>query len=546
MAGMVGEFGSNRRVAFEPAAEMMARRGQISTFIDRPQFRLLFVGSPQTGLHAAKNTIAAICGSPHTATGEKLTAHRLVLEYERTGTIEPARIRGHFSLVLADLRKQTVVLCRDALAVTPLHTIDMGQDVVFSTEYKAILDASGHDRGLDFAAIDYFLRTGWTPAGRTFFSAVKPLAPGQVSLFSVGGVRARVDVPHWRLPAGVGRPMETSQLSNALERSVQRFLEIGGPNIGVMLSGGIDSALIAALLRRARPQQDICALTVGYGQTDPEILGARSTAAALGLEHLELIVAIEELEDLVPASIWAMENVGGHDEYPCLFGLARRSCGQVDAIFSGNLSDTLFAGMASHRRFLTGAGQQARPLGVRGAILYETEFDPIPAQPKSYTLSEELFSALRSRDERMSAQEIFASYAGSEFMMPYGDRDVIDIALRTPDDQKLNPIRNKVILREVASRILPSEIANRPKSIQQLPYDGSMRAFLLSKLEKVAASENGASTVIRADYISQAASALRFRCDRSRVHDAWNIMAFDYWCQTFLSRPVLAAKASAW
>ena len=539
MARMVGEFGQSRRVAFQQAFRLLERRGTIFTFIDRPEFRLLFAGAPETGLHATEDLIAAVCGSGHTNDGERLTAQRLVLEYETAGTIALTRIRGHFSFALADLRKHTLILCRDALAVTPLHTTDTGNDVVvFSTEYKAILDASVYDRGLDFAAIDCFLQTGWTPAGRTFFSAITPLAPGQVSLFSAGGVRAKVEIPNWRLPSGVQRPLEISQLSNALTRSVQRFLNVSGPTVGVMLSGGIDSAIIAALLRRERPQQDIYALTVGYGEEDPEILGARQTARALGLKHEELILTVEELEDIVPSSIWAMENLGGHDEYPCLHALTLRRADGLDALFSGNLADTLFAGMASHRRFLPGRRFVVRPDGVKAPILYERDFEPIPAPTRSHELSEELFLALRSRDERMSAQEIFASRGGAEFMLPYGDRDVVDIALRTPDNQKLDPFQNKIILRELASRILPFEIANRPKGIQQLPYNGSMQAFLLSKLENIAVRGEGAATLVRADYIDQVAQALRTRCGRSSVHMAWNVMALDYWCRIFLSQPI--------
>lgn len=544
MAGMVGEFGRVRRVPFQQASRVLARRGGTSTLVDRPDFRLLFVGNPDAGLHVTTHVIAAVCGSAHTTEGDKVTARRLLLEYQKTGSVEPKNIRGHFSFVLADLRRRTLMLCRDALAVTPLHTLDMGQDVVFSTEYKAILDAFGFDRDLDLPAIDYFLRTGWTPPGRTFFSSIKPLPAGQVSLYSEGGVRARVEVPNWSMSPEPKKPVKTSQLSDVLTRSVHRFLEISGSNIGVMLSGGIDSALIAALLRHARPQGNIHSLTVGYGENDPEIIGARSTATALGLEHSELILSIEELEDLVPASIWAMENVGGHDEYPCLFGLALRHSDRLDSLFSGNLSDTLFAGMQYHRNILAGRKVEAFAANTHEDILYQHGFEPIPVQPMSRTLGDELFSSLRSRDERMSAQEIFASHARSELMLPYGDQDVIEVALRTPDEQKLNPVRNKIILRDVASQVLPSEIADRPKGIQQLPYDGPMQSFLLSRLNKLAASEEGASTLVRTDYVSRVALALRTHCDRSSVHRAWNVMALDYWCRIFLSHASVAVDSS--
>jgi asparagine synthase (glutamine-hydrolysing) len=301
-------------------------------------------------------------------------------------------------------------------------------------------------------------------------------------------------------------PVAVARVEKAIVESVRWYAHDHKSSYGVMLSSGVDSALLTATLQRLCGDATIHTFTVGFGDDDPEITGARETAFFLGTNHHEIIVRPEMLTDLLRKTIAAVDNPGGYDEFPCLFALHETACEHVDVIFSGNAADTLFAGMPYHAALLSSDGG-----------LYRRLCDDL------------LF-----RDERLAAQELLAAHHGISFRMPYADKMLIDLALEVPDCQKLSNENNKIIFRDAAQMLLPDEITSRPKRIQHLRHDDAMWNWLEEQLDWIH------STSILDRFSIRSHALITNPRRRSAVEGgkhfrtAWNIVSLATWASIFL------------
>lgn len=544
MFGLYGGFGLGA-MAFVPEGSRPAVHGDDdeNRFSEGPYIvgRKLYI---ESSVHQSDKLLAAVTGHCVDTAGSVLDAHEVARRYRAEGTLDVSALRGHFVVVIADHARGELILARDRMAIAPLYVCRLSDGLLFSSEYKDFLPHLGREKSLDYPAIGRFLTEGWMPAGRTFFRNIKPMAPGVLNVFDrkldlrlVEGRTVLEDQPKVFFTA--------DDVESALDTAVRRHIAPGSRRHGLMLSGGVDSALIGFLLKRALGGAPVHSHTVGYGRDDPEVVGARRTAAALGLEHTELFIDTEELTDLLPASIQATENIGGFDEYPCLYAMHKKAEERVDVMFSGNFSDALFGGMRMHRdvweasrgnRPALTANRRAYSAGSMLRLgLAETGCDPLPDRKPPQSLSDALTRFVLDRDERMSMQAMFAHWFGIQAQMPYTDFDVVSLGLRMLEEQKIDRSRNKLLLREFAARHLPSEIADRPKAIQQLKYDAKMQQWLLRQLSSFKnAGAFSFEQVLSEGYVDAVSSTLKHDLSDDVVHAAWNVVAFAYWCESFV------------
>ncbi|MQW40799.1 asparagine synthetase B family protein [Sinorhizobium meliloti] len=543
MSGFVGFLGA-AVFDLKQASCLLSHRGSRLDVFEDERGGIAVLSENDTGLFKSEHVAVAVSGTGCDPYGHPLSALRLADEYRSSGTIEASAISGTFSFAILDTKAGQVLLCRDAIGANPLHVIRLREGIYFASEYKALLAVPGLSHRVDVRAVNHFLSTGWNIPGTTFFSDIQPVQPGRLVTHTPRATIVGNPV-NSRIKPDESSAVTSHDLLSALNKSVDSALSVSGPNIGMMLSGGIDSALIAALLKRKVGDRLIRSFTVGYGEDDPEIRGARETASTLGLEHHELILSLDAFDKLVTPAIWTMENACGFDEYPCLYGLLQSVKGTVDTVFSGNFSDTVFAGMATHRKIWeadhgtyseSAKHSPASSDGSDGAT-DDTELvsDPSTYPALSRSLTEELSRALTERDERMSAQEQFVASIGAHFIMPYTHPAVIDVALRSTDAQKLSVDRNKLILRDAASQVLPRTISERQKHIQQMPYDLAMQEYLIRQLDEIITNHCCLSRrYIRLEYLLHARSTLRKRIGVASIQKSWNIIAFEHWCRVFL------------
>lgn len=536
-----------------PVSRMLKHRGTYVETIEGTDISLTTVSRSPGRIFKDSALMVAFTGTPF-VDGKQISMAADLAKLYALGKLDaPEAVNGHYCIALIDMTKQQVRFLRDNIGVNTLYVTRIGKGLAFCTEYKCLRALPGFDRSIDLEAIRGFERTGWVPSGVTFFSQVKPVLPGKWSTVRYGDNSFPLETASSTMPVIADAFVPVEAVADALLIAVEALSADQPSAVGIMLSSGVDSALIAELVVRSMKQITVKSFTVGHNGGDPEIEGARLTALALGLEHHELFLEPSEFTRLLPEAMWAMENPGGYDEYPCLFGLSEMASLHVDVLFSGNLSDTLFGGMNSHTQLwksLNGLPTDQEPAPDGSLTILKGSADGTDATlstraPAHKSLHEELVAAMERRDERMGAQEMLAARFGIELRMPYADTHVVRTAMRIPDSQKVSAEGNKLILRKASAIFLPEEIVKRPKRIQQLMYDSAMRIWLLSTFDLLFNSTQALKRDVY-DYgnLALVRAQLVREVTRSTVQNTWKAISIEIWLRMFADEEHFASAMS--
>lgn len=285
--------------------------------------------------------------------------------YEADGFAMLSRLNGIFAFAIYDGRERgrpegvergALFIARDPLGVKPLYFVDSQRGFLFASEIKAILMEPSVERTIDAAAMHQTLAYLWTPAPRTILRAVRKLEPGSALIVSGGRIRSEWSyyTPPYTGQASTGSETDLAkELAERLYTAVDRQLVSDVP-VGAFLSGGLDSSSIVAMMRRARPNQEIQAFTIGFedeADTDGnphDIPFARKVAKHLDVSLEEITLpsaAIRRLEEMIrlldepqadPAPINAL-----------MIAEASRAMG-IRVLLSGTGGDDIFGGYRRH------------------------------------------------------------------------------------------------------------------------------------------------------------------------------------------------------
>jgi asparagine synthase (glutamine-hydrolysing) len=270
------------------------------------------------------------------------------------------RFRGMFAFAIWDEDKDELHLCRDRFGVKPLYYSIRNGTLAFASEMKALNLAGQTDRGIDPISVLEYLQYGYVSAPRSIFNDVKTVRPGTIcSIDRSLRVREREYWSARDLFDGQAaealrqelRALPDEELLDRVEGSLQKAFEyrmVADVPVGVFLSGGIDSSLVAALLTR-RSGLRLRTFTIGFGASEfDETQYARSVAASLGTEHVEYNVSHQAALDLVAEipSI-ADEPIGDSSLIPTLM-VSRLARKHVKVALSADGADELFGGYARY------------------------------------------------------------------------------------------------------------------------------------------------------------------------------------------------------
>jgi asparagine synthase (glutamine-hydrolysing) len=272
--------------------------------------------------------------------------------YERFGPDFPSHLRSKFGLAVWDGHRRRVVLARDPLGIKPLYYAVRGDLLVFASELKSVL-ASGLVRPeLDYEAIDAYLTLGYVPGPRTLLRDVHKLPPGHRLVGDPAGVRVEA---YWRYPLpspdSPERPEReyAERLLAELEHAVRLRLMSDVP-IGAMLSGGLDSSAVVALMARNMDTR-VKTFSIGFAEAGEanELADARLVAQALGTDHHELelslsdrVVDLAELVRHLDEPLADLSSLG-------FFMLSELASRHVTVALCGQGADELFGGYRHHQ-----------------------------------------------------------------------------------------------------------------------------------------------------------------------------------------------------
>lgn len=259
---------------------------------------------------------------------------------------------GMFALALWDRKERMLTLARDRMGEKPLYYGWQGDCFLFGSELKALKAHPAFHADIDRAALTLLLRHNYVPSPYSIYAGIRKLPAGTLLQLSVGQ-RDTEPFPYWSLATvaeqGIARPFSGSDV-NALDRleeymgNAVRGQMVADVPLGGLLSGGLDSTLITALMQ-ANSVRQVRTFTVGFDEREyDEAAHARAVAAHLGTDHTELRVSGADALALVP-QLPAMydEPFADSSQLPThlVMKLARQ---HVTVALSGDAGDELFGG----------------------------------------------------------------------------------------------------------------------------------------------------------------------------------------------------------
>ncbi len=526
----------------------------------------------------------------------------LVHLYEERGPDFVQALRGMFAIAIWDARQGRLLLARDRFGIKPLYYRVAGGQLSFASELKALIRQPGFSREIDPSALEAFLAFNSIPAPLTIFSEARKLPAGH-TLIAEGG---EVELRRYARPTPVSaeqvrtEPEEAlaEELRGRLRDSVRAHLVSDVP-VGVLLSGGIDSATLTALAA-AESGYRVSTFSVGFEeQSFDELELARLVAKRYGTDHHELVLRPDAV-DLLPRLVEAFDEPFGDSSALPTYLVSQLAADTVKVVLSGEGGDELFGGYYTYvaDRLAPRVGRAApliRPLVerlpsssgrvsfdyrakrfVRGAHLPPVERHHAWKEIFSLDAQDELLSSPRTTDpldvyraryvETEGSQGLArlqdldlgiylvddllvktdrASMAHSlEARVPFLDSVVAELALALETKQKVRGFSKKRLLRRAAAPLLPKEIIRGRKQGFSIP----VAAWLRGDLAPFARDVLSAETVERQGYLDPAAVTrvlddhISGKEDLSR--QIWGLLNFTLWFDRYAREPAAASTVS--
>jgi asparagine synthase (glutamine-hydrolysing) len=279
----------------------------------------------------------------------------ILAAYDQWGRDCVRRFNGMFAFAIYDIETRELFLARDHLGVKPLYYVERGAMLAFASEAKALFEIDGVERTPDRDAILSTLMLLWVPEPKTGFDGIFKLEAGHHATWRDGVLRT---TQYWDVPigeTGIERSEEEylEELRAILERSVRRQM-ISDVPVGALLSGGLDSSLVVALMRKISGGS-ISTYTIAFTEEDKRLEAmpddahyAQIVARHVGTDHHEIVVR-PDINDLLPKILWHLDDpiADGAAINTYLISRGARDAGTT-VLLSGMGADEIFGGYRKH------------------------------------------------------------------------------------------------------------------------------------------------------------------------------------------------------
>lgn len=289
--------------------------------------------------------------------------------YKQWGDDVLNHLNGMFGLAIWDVRKQRLVVARDPFGIKLIYYKVDEDSVCFGSEIRAVTAAIKEKAEVDPASLNLFLRYRYTPSPYTIFSGIRKLAPGTMLIFEKGSYSLRHWYQYKPTPFSPLKSVDEAkeQLLALYKQSVKRHLLSDVP-LGLLLSGGVDSGLLLALMNLWGDSWRT--YTVGYGSSysDDELKDATETASIFCSRHSSVILDRKTFEEALPHIVSCLEEPIASSSIVPMYFVCKRAREDVKVALVGQGPDELFGGYRRHIGVRYGALWGGLPKSVRTAV----------------------------------------------------------------------------------------------------------------------------------------------------------------------------------
>ena len=468
----------------------------------------------------------------------------LLRAYQQWGMQCVHRLRGAFAFAIWDAQKERLFLARDRFGEKPLYLHESAGALYFASEMKALLGLPQISREVDLSAVWDYLAYRYVPGPRTLLQAIRKLPPASVAFWQRGHLQEmRYWTPPDKYPCPKGTGFTDQDTPAAFLEKLGEAVElqmVSDVPFGAYLSGGLDSSIVVALMTRHCAK--VKTFSVGFsGDRDSELAHAAHVAEQFGTEHHELEIGPQEFIDHLPQLVAARDAPVSEPSDIAIFLLSREAGRTVKMVLTGEGSDEVLGGYRKHvaeslawmywsvprqlRRLAAPLAQQL-PLRFRdlkiavasltcedwreryvrwfGAMDFRQrrelsrlrvperemrdDLPPFDVHPGASALRKVLYFDQTSwlPDNLLERGDRMTMAASVEARVPFLDHKLVEFVSTLPDHWRVDELRRKRVLREVARAFLPAEIPARRKVGFRVPvtewFSGGLREYLYDHL----------------------------------------------------------------
>jgi asparagine synthase (glutamine-hydrolysing) len=484
----------------------------------------------------------------------------IIKAYHAWGAKCVERFLGMFAFALWERDSGRVVLVRDRLGIKPLYYCETPDGFRFASTLPALLAGGDIDSSIHPAALHHYM--SWhsvVPPPLTILNGVRKLAPATILTVEPNGTKNeqlywRVDIGSYRAGAPRSEAEWNGNVLSALERAVARRLVADVP-VGVLLSGGLDSSLLVALLARLG-QHRIKTFSIGFdrvgGVAGDEFKYSDLIAQRFGTEHQRIRIGSNEALDALPGTIAAMsEPMMSHDAVG-FFLLSREVSQHVKVVQTGQGADEIFAGYYWYPRLaasndLTGdyaslyfdrdheeMREALAPRFMNGDYSREfvdSFFNLAPGlRPVDKVL--QLDTEIMLVDDPVKRVDNMTMAWGLEARVPFLDHEVVELAARIPADLKVAS-GGKYILKQAARAVLPPEVIDRPKGYFPVPALKYLRGPFLDFVREILSDRRAREReLFNPAYVEKLLDGPEHALTPKGHSKLWQIAVLESWLQT--------------
>jgi asparagine synthase (glutamine-hydrolysing) len=487
----------------------------------------------------------------------------VIKAFDKWGARCVDRFKGMFAFVIAAHDSGVVTLARDRLGIKPLYLATSPGRLRFASTVRALLSAGGVDTELDREALHHYMTFhSVVPAPLTIYRGVRKLPPATVRVIQPDG--SHTDTLYWTPEFGrdPGKASWSAgdweaALMDALRTAVERRMVADVP-VGVLLSGGIDSSIVVALLAE-HGQHGLATFSIGFdssdGESGDEYFYSDLVAKTFDTDHHKIHIDTSKLVPAIPETIAAMSEPMVSHDCVAFYLLSAEVSKSVKVVQSGQGADEILAGYSWYPPLANVAREQTTE--AYGKVFFDRSHDDVlsifapeygidadvslefaaahqdaPGADSAVDAALRLDTQVMLVDDPVKRVDTMTMAWGLEARVPFLDHDFVELAAACPPELKLGS-GGKGVLKNASRALLPSEVIDRTKGHFLVPgirhLHGQVFDMVRDALTNDAARARG---LYRSETVSRLLAAPNETRTTLGSNALWQLAVLEMWLQS--------------
>ena len=487
----------------------------------------------------------------------------VIKAFDKWGARCVDRFKGMFAFVIAAHDSGVVTLARDRLGIKPLYLATSPGRLRFASTVRALLNAGGVDTELDREALHHYMTFhSVVPAPLTIYRGVRKLPPATVRVIQPDG--SHTDTLYWTPEFGRDPDKASwsagdweAALMDALRTAVERRMVADVP-VGVLLSGGIDSSIVVALLAE-HGQHGLATFSIGFdssdGESGDEYFYSDLVAKTFDTDHHKIHIDTSKLVPAIPKTIAAMSEPMVSHDCVAFYLLSAEVSKSVKVVQSGQGADEILAGYSWYPPLANIAREQTTDAYAK--VFFDRSHDDVlsifapeygidadvslefaaahqdaPGADSAVDAALRLDTQVMLVDDPVKRVDTMTMAWGLEARVPFLDHDFVELAAACPPELKLGS-GGKGVLKNASRALLPSEVIDRTKGHFLVPgirhLHGQVFDMVRDALTNDAARARG---LYRSETVSRLLAAPNETRTTLGSNALWQLAVLEMWLQS--------------